>query len=231
MTRHFSTTNWALNFRSWRLWHTDLLSLAATAYRWEQSIHRLFVTDTQWNWTETVHKGYGLSCLCKQRSTSSSYLDGSLLTILTVHETVKRILRISDDTGKHARWHLQRSEFVFGVVHFANIGWQDAAALFVLLIKGAEEKSLDNEVHILALLTESFEAEEGWKVDQEEQVEEITGAKHFMLYLSEVISFPNQIVENEADMPKLFELIQAHALDTEVKLEEKTVGKPNSAYS
>lgn len=79
------------------------------------------------------------------------YLRGTLVKIRANHESLWRILSMTDTTGNIARWQVRLSVFGFDIVHSVGVNNQAAGALFRLSTEIEDGTLLDDWAPVLAI--------------------------------------------------------------------------------
>lgn len=79
------------------------------------------------------------------------YLENTRFTNCTDHDSLKRILNLTDVTVRLARWRLRLTEYKFDIFHRAGIEYQAADALSRLQATGKYRTPLGDDLTILAI--------------------------------------------------------------------------------
>lgn len=134
-----------------------------------------------------------------------TYLGGHWFAICTKHETLKWILNLVDSTGWLIWWRLRLSEFVFKVVHRADVIHQAVNSLSPLTTNGEETSPLKDNISLLVIDT----------------------------YTSENTPTNNDIVVSlqSLESPTLKEFLRAQVTDTYCHIRHAKVGHTNFAFN
>lgn len=95
----------------------------------------------------------------------------SQITVTTDHGALERLVTMSDESRKLARWRLRLSQFVSDKLKWSGVKNQATIVLLRLLNPGIDKSTLHDRVLALSINTETFKIVYEFKIEHEEEEE------------------------------------------------------------